>query len=205
MDGIDSSTPEAAQPNQAPPSAPPPMSPQDQMSMQQPTPQAPKSSKGLIIAVIITILVLLGIGGYYYYVNYLKKPVTTTTTPTEVYSPVYTPTSSSTIQSTYDKTTAILPSTDKSKAVDALFQPVLKQVFSSNVKLKDELGPMMTYVVNREITAEDVSAVQSGVNAIGYKTIDSSAKNLTVSKGSYTWVITFSLNDTTKATIDITF
>jgi flagellar basal body-associated protein FliL len=167
-------------------------------------PEAQKKSSGLIIGIIIIIiLILIGAAAYYYYTKYMNKATTPTITPvTAVYTPV---SSQESIASDYTNTTAITPTTAKSQAVDKIFQPILKNVFTNNVKLKTELGPMMTYVVNRQITAADVSAVQTGVNNAGYRTIDSSASQLTVSTGPYTWVITFSLNNSSKATIDISF
>ena len=185
------------------PPTPEPPTPEPPVTAEPPT-EKPKSLKWLFFGLIIALLILIGAGTYYYYLTYTKK--STESTPTSS-APVYTSTTQpqSTIASNYEKITAIQPTTDKSKAVDNIFQPILKNVFANKVKLKEEYGPMMTYVVNRKITAADVTAVQTGLDAVGYKTIDSSAKQLTVSKGAYTWVITFAVDNENKATIDITF
>lgn len=64
---------------------------------------------------------------------------------------------------------------------------------------------MLTYTTNRQILAADVLAVKTDLETAGYNTLDSSEKQLTMSKGASTWVITFSVGSEIKATIDVTY
>ncbi|MCX6811686.1 MAG: hypothetical protein NT039_03290 [Candidatus Berkelbacteria bacterium] len=49
-----------------------------------------------------------------------------------------------------------------------------------------------------------MTAVKTQMEAAGYKALDSSEKQMTMSKGANTLVITFTVGDKTKATIDMT-
>ena len=213
MDGLDSNQTDPNQmgdPNQGPMAQPPVQQPTVQPPSQEPTgpsqtPEAPKSSKGLIITLVIgVIIVALGAFGYYYYVTKIQKQPVATTTPSTPPA-TSTSTNSSTIQATYSKTTAVQPASDKSKAVNAIFYPVLQKVFNNEVKLSDDMGSMMTYVANRKITATDVTAVETQLQSLGYTAADTSSKQLTMTKTPYTWVITFTPDNDNTATVEITY
>jgi heme/copper-type cytochrome/quinol oxidase subunit 2 len=175
-------------------------------------PNQPKSSGSAvnIILWIISILVIIGVAyAVYYFVSKLNKNSNTqnqaTTTPS---SSTNTATQSSTggaVEQYYTKTVAMQATGEKAKAVDTVMLPILQKIYNNDVKLGDETGPMLTYVVKRQITASDVTATKTALEAAGFKATDSSAKQLTMTKVGSTWVITFAVDKTDKATIEITF
>lgn len=135
------------------------------------------------------------------------KPTTTTTSTTPKTSASVSASASGTsnLQSAYDAATDIEASTTKAKTVDGEVKPALKAVFANNVKLKEDMsGSLLTYITNREVVAADLAAFKTAMEAAGYKTLDSSATGLTLSKGANTLVFTFPIGDSNKATIDMT-
>jgi len=205
MNGYDNSQqPNVPSPN---PTPPPPIVPIDPQNSNPQAPQPQKSATNIILW-IVSIIVILGVaGGVYYYVTKLNKKESTsqTTTSQNSESSQSSTSSGSAVEQYYAKAKTLQAATDKSKAVDTVMQPILKKIYTNNVKLADETGPMLTYVVNREITANDVTTAKTDLETAGYKAIDSSAKQLTMSQGASTWVITFAVGNTEKATIEITF
>lgn len=190
----------------------------------QPTPlvaggvKEPKKGSSLTWLIIVLLILLLGTGGWYYYSNYIQTSNTNTNTNanknansnvnknanTNANKNANT-NSSSGIQSTYDKATSIEPKSDKTKTVNDVLLPILKNVFANKVKLTDDSTGMLTYILGRTIVAADVTSCKTQLETAGYKTIDSSTKQLTVSKGASTWVISFSTDSTTKATVEVTY
>ena len=196
------------------PSVEPPVGPQmgavgGGQALETPTEQPKRSAWKWIVGIIV--IAALGGGGYYYYITKIKtSPSSSTsseTTSTGTSSPGTSPTPSSTTKSTienaYDSATATVATADNAKAVDTVLAPILAKTFT-NVKLTDA-SSMMTYTTNRPILAADVTAVKTELETAGYKAIDSTDKQMTMSKGASTWVITFSVGSETKATIDVTY
>lgn len=117
------------------------------------------------------------------------------------------------IETAFEKAKDVEITGAKAKAVDAVLRPVLESVFDvvvddqifSGVKMKEEFGPMLTYVFNRKVTETERDAILSGLEAVDVKTIDRTEKVITVQKGSDMWVITFYLNNEQKSGLEITF
>ncbi len=216
-------------PTSQPPTSPTPAGTGMGPSMNQPMPtgsmgqpvgapiqEPPKRSSWLTMLIVAIVVLGLGYGVYYYFTNYASKNTTTTTvtpaaTSGAVSTPATTPTSATTsgattaIQTAYASATDVTPASDKSKAVSDVLLPALKTVFTDEVKLKEDSSGILTYIANREITAADVTALSTNLQTQGYKALDSSEKQLTMSKGASTWVITFTVGSTEKATIDVTY
>lgn len=169
-----------------------------------------KSIWGWIIGIVI--ILALGGGGYYYYVTKIKTSsssnTSSLTTSTETSGPGTSPTPSSTsgsaIETAYNKAVAVTATANNAKTVDAVLAPILQKTFANKVKLTDA-SSMLTYVTNRQILAADVTSVKTELETAGYKAIDSAEKQMTMSKDTSTWVITFSVGSETKATIDVTY
>lgn len=170
-------------------------------------PSAGGSKIFITILVIILVLVVLGGGGYYAYIKYFakKSETNTSTVPAPVSETTPATEKSNTIATNYEKTTAVEATGSASQTVDTVLQPILKKVFDNKIKLKEDLGQLLTYVTNREITAVDVTAVKIADEANGAKAVDVSEKQITMTKGSSTWVISFSVGSTEKATIEVTY
>ena len=217
--------PESSTPNVAEPTAPPEVSqpsppptvenpveitpPSQEMAGGgvAPAPQPVDKKSSAWVWIIIVIVVLgLGAGGYYYYTK-MRNNTSTTSTTSENESATSSGTSSTPVSAliqAYDKAVAVTAMTDKAKVVDAVLSPIFNQVFTNNVKLTD-VGAMLTYQTNRQITAQDVTGVKTQLESAGYKAIDSSSQQLTMTKDSATWVISFSVGSETKATIEVTY
>lgn len=169
-----------------------------------------KSKAGLIIVVII-LLAVAGGGGYYYLTQIKEKTTSNTSnSSTEVIEETApTPENAGTttggdVAGNYERATAISATADKAKAVDTVLSPILNKTFSNRVKLIDATF-VLTYVANRAITAADVASVKTQLEAQGYKSADSTTKQLTMAKTGSTWVISFSVDSQTKAEIDVTY
>lgn len=173
--------------------------------------ERPKSSAWKWI-IGIMVIAILGGGGYYYYITKIKtspssstsSETTSTGTSNPGTSPTVNSTSESAIETVYNKAVAITATTDKARAVDTVLAPILEKTFADNVKLTDA-SSVLTYTTNRTILAADVTSVKTQLETAGYKAIDSTEKQMTMSKGASTWVITFSVGSETKATIDVTY
>jgi cytoskeletal protein RodZ len=214
-EGFDQPAPPPPPQQTVEPSVEPPVEPQMGAAGGGQAPEAgveqPKRSAWKWIVGII-VIAALGSGGYYYYITKIKtSPSSSTsseTTSTGTSSPGTSPTPSSTTKSTienaYDNATVVTATTDKAKAVDTVLMPILQKTFTDKVKLTDA-SSVLTYTTNRTILAADITSVKTQLETAGYKTIDSSEKQLTMSKDASTWVITFSVGSETKATVDVTY
>jgi len=205
-----------------PPLSPPPMDQigtldqnntpnQQQTSAPLQTPPVAKKSKVGLIIIIVVIVLALAAGGYYYFTKMQSNTATDNLYSTEavVEETVPTPENANTIAGSeitaiYDKAVAISATADKAQVVDTVLAPILSKTFSTYVKLTDATS-MLTYVVNRAITASDITSVKNQLETQGYKSVDSTAKQLTVAKTGSTWVISFSIDSQTKAQIDVTY
>lgn len=164
--------------------------------------------KTFLIIVIVILVLAIGVGAFFI-VKEIINPGTTASpsaTTTASASPSASASaSSSDLEKAYEAAEDLEASTTKSKSVDGEVKPILKSVFADKVKLSEDMsGSLLTYITNREITAQDVTAVKTQMEATGYKALDSSEKQMTMSKGANTLVITFTVGDKTKATIDMT-
>lgn len=163
--------------------------------------------KAFLIIVIVILVIAIGVGAYFI-IKETIKPVTTSPTTSSTTSASVSASataSSSDLEKAYDEAKDVEASTTKSKTVDGEVKPILKNVFADQVKLSEDMaGSLLTYITNREITAEDVTTVKTKMEAAGYKTIDSSEKKMTMTKGATTLVFTFTVGDKTKAMIEVT-
>jgi uncharacterized protein YxeA len=167
--------------------------------------------KVILIIVIIILVVAIGTGVYFIYKTTQESTSKSTTTPSK--SPSQTasgnvsPSASgnSQIEKTYEETKEVEATGTKTKAFDTEIRPIFKEVFADKVKLKEDFGgSMLTYVVNRQIKAEDVTAVKTKMEALGYKAIDSSEKQITMTQTGKSYVISFSVGATDKGEIQVT-
>jgi len=82
------------------------------------------------------------------------------------------------------------PKAEKAKAVHGLLLPIFKKIFDvkkgkqiiNGVKLKEEFGSMLTYVLNRPITEKEVNDIKAEFEAIGVRILDFSVQGMTISK-----------------------
>jgi len=200
------------------PTPPQPQAPQNEPANEPldvgPTPVAPKSSGALTWLIIILLIVLLG-GGTYYYLFIYSGSQTSSSSSTESVTPATTPSSTTGTSTTstaaaitkaYTSTTAIKPTAAKSIALDSDLYAILKTTFTDEVNLKEDFnGTMLTYVVNRAITAADVTSVLTDLETAGYTKMTADTSGFTVSKSSATYVFTFSVASTSKAIVEVTF
>ena len=115
----------------------------------------------------------------------------------------------------FDKTKAVEATATKSKNVNAIILPILKNIFDATTtddkiiegaRLKEDfMGSMLTYVVNRPMTEVEMNQIKETLVAGGAKIIDSGAKQVTMQRESQAWVITFWLNNQEKAGLEMTF
>jgi cytoskeletal protein RodZ len=161
-----------------------------------------------LIIVIVVLVLVIGVGAFFIVKEFISptQPAASASPSTSVSASASAAASgSSDLQSAYDAAQDIEASTTKAKTVDGEVKSILKNIFANNVKLKEDMsGSLLTYITNREVTAADVTAFKAQMEAAGYKTLDSSDKQLTLSKGANTLVFTFPVGDNTKATIDMT-
>ena len=112
----------------------------------------------------------------------------------------------------FDKTKAVEVQSAKGKAVDAVLLPILSKIYDvevegeviSGVKFKEEFGPMLTYVFNRVITVDDVTAIKTELEVLDFQTQNFSAKGMNMSRPGDGWVFTFKTDNQDKAIMEIT-
>jgi len=175
--------------------------------------------KKQVINWIVGVVILVVIVGVWYFFSGKK---TTTVEPTA--TPTTTPTGSvaasvspsptkSPIEVYFDKATDPVIQGAKAKTVDAELRPVLAAIFNKveadktivGVKLQEEFGPMLTYAFNRVVTAADMAAAKTALEALSFKAIDVGAKAITMSAIGKTWVMTFWIDNLQKAGLEVTF
>jgi len=64
---------------------------------------------------------------------------------------------------------------------------------------------MLYYMFSRIVTEDDKAAVKEHLEGLGYKTQDETAYQLTMYKVGYFLTITFSLNNTNKGFLEVTY
>ncbi|MDD5528329.1 MAG: hypothetical protein PHO56_05185 [Patescibacteria group bacterium] len=95
---------------------------------------------------------------------------------------------------------------DKSRTIHNELLPILNQLYSNQVKLTDNLsGIMLSYIFDRVITKDDVTAVKKHLESLGYKTQDEGANQLTMYQPGYFLILTFSVGNLNKAFLDVTY
>lgn len=117
------------------------------------------------------------------------------------------------VEINFDGVEEIEPKAEKAKAVHGFLLPIFKKIFDvkkgkqiiNGVKLKEEFGPMFTYVFNRPITEKEVNDIKAELEATGVRILDFSVQGMTVSKDYITLVLTFWLNNQQKSGAVITF
>ena len=162
----------------------------------------PKKSSALGWILGIIIVLALGGGGYYYYITKIKTSPTANSTSSTSTAEVP---AKSAIETTYDNATATVTASDKGRAADIVLLPVFQKTFNNGVKLTSETT-ILTYTLNRAVVATDVTSVKTQLETAGYKaTLDSAGKQLTVTKDTTVWTISFSIGFETKAIIEVKF
>ncbi len=172
-----------------------------------------KSKKNLIIIGVVIVVIL--ISWMIWKANGVKTtsviPTTTTlqgTSPTTSVSKEKTP-----VEIYFDGKKVVEPTAEKAQAVHAILLPILQEIYDKEVdgeivkgvKLQEEFGPMLTYVFNRVVIDDDITAVQTELEAQGFETAESSGKGMTMMKIGQSWVFTFWLNNQQKAGLEVTF
>lgn len=175
--------------------------------------------KKQVINWIIGLVILVVIVGVWYFVinkktSTVEPNATPTATPTGSIAASASPTATpNPIEVYFNKATDPAIQGAKAKTVDAELRPVLAAIFNKvvddktivGVKLQEEFGPMLTYAFNRVVTAADMAAAKTAIEALGFKAIDESAKAITMSAIGKTWVMTFGIDNQQKAVLDVTF
>jgi hypothetical protein len=117
------------------------------------------------------------------------------------------------VEKYFDGIKAVEPTTEKGKTVHAILLPILQKLYNEEandkivegVKLQEQFGSMLTYVFNRVVTNDDMTAVKTELEAQGFKTAEASGKGMTMMKVGQSWVLTFWLNNQQKAGLEVTF
>lgn len=109
-------------------------------------------------------------------------------------------------QMNYENTKEVAAIGLKNEVVHAELLPILKEVFSDQVKLKDSMQSMwLTYIFPRPATRADVEAVQKKYEELGYKIDESEDGRLFVSKVGLTLHMTFSIQSSTAGKVEVLF
>ena len=109
-------------------------------------------------------------------------------------------------QINYEKATPVEPASGKSQTIHNELLPILNQLYNNQVKLTDNMsGSMLDYIFNRIVTKDDKTAVRKYLEELGYKTQDETEYQLTMYKVGYFLNLTFSLNNTNKGFLTITY
>lgn len=109
-------------------------------------------------------------------------------------------------QINYEKAVPVEPASGKSQTIHNEILPILNQLYNSQVKLTDNMsGSMLDYIFNRIVTKDDKAAVKKHLEELGYKTQDETEYQLTMYKVGYFLNLTFSLNNTNKGFLEITY
>ncbi|MDD4333196.1 MAG: hypothetical protein PHT51_03730 [Patescibacteria group bacterium] len=95
---------------------------------------------------------------------------------------------------------------DKSRTINSELLPIFNKLFNNQVKMTDNMGgAMLDYIFDRVITKDDITAIKTYLEGLGYKTQDERRYELTTYKPGYWLVITFSTDNADKAFIQVTF
>jgi hypothetical protein len=109
-------------------------------------------------------------------------------------------------QINYEKALPVEPASGKSQTIHNEILPVLNQLYNNQVKLTDNMsGAMLDYLFSRVVTKDDKAAVKKYLEGLGYKTQDETEYQLTMYKVGYFLNLTFSLNNTNKGFLEITY
>lgn len=95
---------------------------------------------------------------------------------------------------------------DKSRTIHNELLPILNQLYNNQVKMTDNMnGAMLSYIFDRVITKDDMTAVKNYLAGLGYKTQDEGNYQLTMYKVGYFLNLTFSINNNYKAFLNVTY
>jgi len=127
-------------------------------------------------------------------------------------TPLLNTTSTSTVARTwprinYEKAIPITEmANDRSRTLHAELLPILNQLYGNQVKLTDNLsGQMLSYIFDRVITQEDMTAIKNYLVSKGYKTQDEGTYILTIYKVGYFLNLTFTVGNQYSASMDVTY
>jgi hypothetical protein len=109
-------------------------------------------------------------------------------------------------QINYERVGAVEPVNEKSQTIHNELLPILNQLYNNQVKLTDNMsGSMLSYVFNRVVVKDDMTAVKTYLEGLGYKTQDEGTYQLTMYKVGYFLNLTFSINNNSKAFLNVTY
>jgi hypothetical protein len=109
-------------------------------------------------------------------------------------------------QINYERAGTVEPVNEKSQNIYNELLPILNQIYNNQVKLTDNMsGSMLSYVFARIVTGEDMTAVKTYLEGLGYKTQDEGTYQLTMYKVGYFLNLTFSINNNSKAFLNVTY
>ncbi|MDD5438478.1 MAG: hypothetical protein PHC70_05040 [Patescibacteria group bacterium] len=96
---------------------------------------------------------------------------------------------------------------EKSRILDGELMPILNRLFGNHVKMTDNMdGALLHYVFDRQVVQDDRQAVKKYLEGLGYKTQDEEGVyQLTMSKTGYFLIMTFSINNTNKGFMEVTY
>lgn len=106
----------------------------------------------------------------------------------------------------YENTKAVIVDGEKNAAIYAELSPILNQLFTNQVKVRDSLASMwLAYVFPRPVTRADVEAIQSYLEGLGYKTTSSEGGDLWVTKIGLTLHLEFSIQNSMMGKLEVRF
>jgi hypothetical protein len=109
-------------------------------------------------------------------------------------------------QINYEKAIPAETINEKSLTLHNEILPILNQLYDNQVKLTDNMsGSMLDYSFSRIVTPADKEAVKEYLVGLGYKIQDETEYQLTMYKVGYFLTITFSINNTNKGFLEITY
>lgn len=126
-------------------------------------------------------------------------------------SPLINSTTASTAQKTwpqinYEKAIPVEPTNEKSTALNNELLPILNKLYDNQVKLSDNMGgSMLSYTLGRTVVKDDLTSVKNYLTGLGYKLQDETQYQLTVYKVGYFLNLSFSVNNTYKAFLNVTY
>ena len=167
-----------------------------------------KKNKLIIVAIVVLLLGVSLAGGC------VQKQTGTPIIPEEeATEPLVEETEKTPVEIYFDNTKVVEPQSEKGQAVNAVLLPALKEVYDievdgkiiNQVKLKEEFGPMLTYIFNRVIVDADMTIIKTKLESAGFQTGEFSGKGMTMTKTGSNWVFTFQIDNQEKALLEVTY
>ena len=145
--------------------------------------QKPAKKNNTILIVVILLIVLIAVVAWMMLGRKETTPETEETTETEEEEVQEAQIG---IEMDFENTSAVDPLNGKSSTTYDLVMPKLEEVFPEGVKLTKTSENYSTYIVNRTLTAEDVTALREEFENDNFTIKNIDEKSMTVEKGQNT-------------------